>query len=441
MAEMKLKKRWPRYIRIAGALLFLALSVFAFSGYGPACARIFHVQFGPALMRCLAAFSFGALASALVIALVSILFGRFYCAVFCPLGILQDAAGSLSRRKGKTVPNCARTRYAVAGLTYGLLIGGWSAGFLLLDPYSNFGRAFGSFSAGALALPVIVILLAIWKKRLYCTTICPVGALLGLLAKKSVFRLAVRENCVKCGLCVKNCPSGCIDIDSGTLDNERCIRCLNCVSLCPRGSIGFVRTPLKREVAFDASRRAFLVRGGILLAGAASGFALARAGIGKWTAWAAARVRIFPPGAGDPARFAARCTACQLCTVNCPAKIIVPAPGGDGPVSLDLTRGACRIGCTRCSGVCPTGALLPLTPEEKRRTKIGQAVFDPEKCIGCGKCVEACPVKAVVPDDETGALKADPAKCIGCGACRSICPAEGKAIRIEGVEKQILLNG
>lgn len=432
-----MKKRWPRYIRIAGALLFLALSVFAFSGYGPRCARIFHVQFGPALMRSLAAFSCGALASALGIALVTFLFGRFYCAVFCPLGILQDAAGSLFRRKGKTAPNHARTRYAVAGLTYGLLIGGWSAGFLLLDPYSNFGRAFGSFSAGALALPVIVILLAIWKKRLFCTTICPVGALLGLLAKKSVFRLTVREDCVKCGQCVKNCPSGCIDIDSGTLDNERCIRCMNCVSLCPRGSIGFVRSPLQSEPPFDASRRAFLVRGGILLTGAALGFLLGKAG-------SSARrrsLKIHPPGAGDLDRFASRCTACQLCTVNCPEKIIVPSPGGDGPVSLDLTRGACRIGCTRCSGVCPTGALLPLTPEKKRRTKIGQAIFYPSACVGCGACVEACPVQAIKPDDETGALNADPAKCIGCGACRKVCPVEGKAIWIQGVEKQILLNG
>ena len=437
MAEKKLKKNWPRYIRIAGAVLFLAASVFAFSGYGPGFARMFHLQFGPALMRCFAAFSCGALITALAIAFVTALFGRFYCAVFCPLGILQDAAGFLSRRKGKTVPNFVRTRYALAALTYGLLLGGWSAGFLLLDPYSNSGRMFGSLSAGALALPVIVVLLAIWKKRLFCTTLCPVGALLGLLAKKSVFRLAVRDGCVKCGLCVKNCPSGCIDIGSGTLDNERCVRCMNCVSLCPRESIGFVRSPLKSEAPFDASRRAFLVRSGILLTGAAVGFLLGKAGSGVRRR----SLPIHPPGAGDPDRFASRCTACQLCTVNCPEKIIVPAPGGDGPVSLDLTRGACRTGCTRCSEVCPTGALLPLTPEKKRRTKIGQALFDSAKCVGCGACVEACPVRAINPDDESGALKADPAKCIGCGACRKVCPVEGKAIRIQGVEKQILLNG
>ena len=421
--------------------MFLAVSVFVFSGCGSRLAQMFHAQFGPALMRCCAAFSAGALASVLGIALATVLFGRFYCAVFCPLGILQDLAGFLSRRKGKTVPNFIRTRYVLAALTYGFLLAGWSAGFLLLDPYSNFGRMFGPFTAGALALPVIVVLLAIWKKRLFCTTFCPVGALLGLLAKKSVFRLAIREDCVKCGLCVKNCPAGCIDIVSGTLDNERCVRCMNCVSLCPRGSIGFTRHPARREEeSFDASRRAFLVQGGILLAGTAAGFALAKAGLEKWTAWAA-RSRILPPGAGDPARFAARCTSCQLCTVSCPEKIIVAAPGGEGPVSLDLERGVCRIDCTRCSGVCPTGALRTLTQEEKRRTKIGQAVFDSEKCVGCGKCVEACPVQAIKPDDEDGALKADPAKCVGCGACRNICPAKGKAIRIEGIEKQVLLNG
>ena len=244
MAGVKMKRRWLRYVRIAGAGLVLAVSVLAFSGYSPGFARMFHGQFGPALMRCFAAFSCGALASVLGISLVTFLFGRFYCAVLCPLGILQDAAGFLSRRKGKKmVPDLMRIRYALAALTYGFLLAGWSVGFLLLDPYSNFGRMFGPFSAGALVLPMVVVILAVWKKRLFCTTFCPVGALLGLLAKKGVFRLAIREDCVKCGLCVKNCPSGCIDLVSGTLDNERCVRCMNCVSFCPRGSIGFTRTP------------------------------------------------------------------------------------------------------------------------------------------------------------------------------------------------------
>lgn len=437
MAGTKIKKQWPRLVRILAAASFIvAFCIAFFSGIG----GLFQVQFGPALMRSLSTFSLGALSAVLVIALATILFGRFYCAVFCPLGILQDLAGFLSGRKAKAVPNFLRTRYTIAALVYGLLIAGWSAGFLLLDPYSNFGRMLGAFSAGALALPVLVILLSVWKKRLFCTVVCPVGTLLGLLAKCGVFRLAIRENCVKCGKCAGSCPSGCIDIAAGKLDNERCVRCMNCVSVCPLGCIGFASPG---EVPFDATRRAFLVQTGILAAGTAVGFVLGKAGAAHWRR----RLSVLPPGAGDPDRFTARCTSCQLCTVNCPSKIIVPAPGGAGPVSLDLTRGACRFDCTRCSEVCPAGALPPLTLAEKRKTKIGQAVIDPGRCLvlleddPCGACADACPLQAIELDEETGLPRVAAARCIGCGVCRSVCRSKEKAIHIEGIEKQVRLNG
>ena len=423
----KNKRKWARADRVIGAAIFMLLSGFAFSSFGGFVAPLLHVQFGPVLMKCFAAFSFGSLAIVLGLVLITFLFGRFYCSVMCPFGILQDIIGFVSRRKAKALPNFRKTRHAIAGIVFGLLSCGWTAGFLLLDPYSNFGRMFGAFTLGGVLPLVVITALAVWKKRIYCTTVCPVGTLLGLIAKHGIFKLAITGKCVKCGKCVKSCPAGCIDIEHGTIDNERCVRCMNCVSACPLGGVNFIG-PERKTVPMDASRRKFLVAGGMLLAGAAAGIVLAKTGLGKLSE-IARRFKILPPGAGDAERFAAKCTACQLCTANCPAKIIVPAPGGDGPVSLDLSHGACQYDCNKCSQVCPTGAIRPLSLEIKQKTKIAEARFNPQKCIvfqegeSCGRCANACPVHAITLRKNGASRPVNTSLCIGCGACQEVCPA------------------
>ena len=111
-----------RKIRIGLAALFFVTMLLAFSGVCGSLAGVLPgMQFAPALMRCLTAFSAGALAAVLGIAAVTICFGRFYCAVFCPLGIFQDVIGFLSRRKSGVVPNFRRTRYLIAAVAYGML--------------------------------------------------------------------------------------------------------------------------------------------------------------------------------------------------------------------------------------------------------------------------------------------------------------------------------
>ena len=437
------KKMWIRYVRLIAAAVFLFLTGLAFSGAAAWLAPFLHVQFGPALVKCAAAFSAGALSVVLGILLVTVLFGRFYCSVFCPFGLLQDILIFLSRRKETRVPDLRKLRYGIAGIVYGLLLFGWNTGFQLLDPYSNFGRIAAVFSLGGLIMLVFIIVLATWKKRLYCTAVCPVGTLLGLAARFSVFKLAILGKCVRCGSCVRSCPAGCIDIEKGVIDNERCIRCMNCVSHCPLGGIGFA-LPRKTETKQDVSRRAFLVNGGILLGGLAVGAVWAKA-LGRVYQRAQSH-RILPPGAGDAFRFASKCTSCQLCTANCPAKIIVPAPHGDGPVSLDLSKGACQYDCNRCSQVCPTGAIMPLTLAVKRKTKIAEAKFDPQKCLVfqegtvCGKCAKACPTGAVVLRKNGTPRPVKTALCLGCGACQAVCPAPEKAMTVHVIEKQTMLE-
>ena len=125
---MKKRVSW-RVVRIIAAAVFLAVAVASFTGLAGMGAMLLHVQFGPALLKLIAAFSAGTLAAVLGIVLVTYLFGRFYCAVFCPLGILQDVIGFLSRRKAVETRNFAWLRYAVAGVVFGMLAFGWTAVF------------------------------------------------------------------------------------------------------------------------------------------------------------------------------------------------------------------------------------------------------------------------------------------------------------------------
>ena len=449
-----------RWARIAAAALFAVVFATAFLG----CftfARAMRIEFAPTLLRCVASFTFGALATLLALLLATWLFGRFYCAALCPLGIWQDAVGRLSRRQGRPEPDRPRIRYFILGFSFSALVG-WALPFMVLDPYSNAGRIVaGGFTLGGVAPFVLITALAVWKKRLYCTTFCPVGTLLGLTAARGLFRLGFTDKCVKCGACVKSCPAGCIDPAAGTLDNERCVRCLNCLSVCRLGGVEFtarrrrVETPAaepeEKPAPPDPARREFIANVFSFIEGALLGVVFTRFAaiptlVGKMTREPGTGL-ILPPGAGDEARFTMKCTACQLCTANCPAGIIVPAPGGYGPVRLDLSRGACRYDCDKCSAVCPTGALLPLGLEKKRRTKIARAKFDATRCIvcqelkKCGKCAAACKAGAIALRGKLGVPKLDIEKCIGCGACQAACPAKpDKAMTVRSVWFQQTVN-
>ena len=440
-------KRVMRRTRIVLAAAALLLSGAAFLGGGVLAARWLAVQFAPSLMRWCAAYSVGAAATVGAILLATLLFGRFYCAVICPFGILQDVIGFLSRRKGVSVPDLALLRYAVAGGVFGLFACGWTTGFLLLDPYSNFGRVLGPVSWGGMSALAAIVLLAVWKKRLFCVSLCPVGTLLGLPAKVGLFRLAIGDRCVRCGKCVKNCPAGCIDLPNRRIDNERCVRCLNCVALCPRDTVGFVRAWRRKPLDFAPARRAFLRRAAALASGLAAGAVLARTGLERLGKGLGRRTGILPPGAGDEAHFAAKCTGCQLCTRNCPAHIIVPASGGDGPVQLDLARGSCRFDCRNCSQVCPTGAIKPLTLRDKQRLRIAEARFNPQTCIvfqndePCGRCAAACPTGAIRLRKNGTPRPVNRKLCIGCGACQAVCPAPAKAMTVHAVERQTPMEG
>ena len=452
----------PRRIRIVVAVVVFIIMALGFAGKLPLLP-----QLGPAILRLIATGALTAAAWVFGFVALTFLFGRFYCAVLCPLGMLQDFIVWLSRRKGATRKNLPLLRYTILVSTTGLLAAGSVIGAKLIEPFSLFGRFYaglvlpvlaktgrkhglwiidgdyGSTSAGLAAGAVVLIVLiglVLWKNRLFCTSICPVGTLLGLLAKFGLFKLEVDPtSCVHCGACAKVCPAGCLDGKTGALDNERCLRCLNCLAACPRHSIRWSRKPhpasantaLSSSEAADKPRRRFLVG---LAATLLASWGLGRLAKPHGLAKIPTQPGIYPPGAGSPERFASKCTACFLCVANCKGNVLHTPDSTNPLVHLDYKSGMCEFNCNNCSQICPTGAIRPLTLEKKKRCRIGLAVLHKTRCIAivegihCGACAEQCPTGALRMVDEAGfpcpIPKLNEDLCIGCGNCSYPCPVQ-----------------
>ena len=108
---------------------------------------------------------------------------------------------------------------------------------------------------------------------------------------------------------------------------------------------------------------------------------------------------------------------------------------------MDYSASYCTYECVICGNVCPTGAILPVSIEDKKTLQIGKTTFIKENCIvetektECGACAEHCPTKAVkmVPYNKLHIPEIKNEYCVGCGACEHACPTiPYKAIYVEG---------
>ena len=521
-----MKQKHLKTIRIAVAAVMFVL----FFCVGIGVSRLNAVlvtQFGPGLMSLASAFFVDTLAAVVLIVLVTLLFGRIYCSVLCPLGILQDGIAFLAQRiKGKAHRRYRflDTRPVKYGVFLFVLILG-AAGVMLpliaLLPSSNFFTivsnvflkffnlilellaraaqgvaengslahfkvAHGPGSPGwyesvippvaafgfSLGVFLIVAALAAWRGRIYCNTLCPVGAVLSLIGRKPLYRIALSQDmCVCCGMCEAACKGGAIDSKKKSVLAENCVMCFNCIPACKRGCVKLEKRP--KMAAFNLSRRHFIGAAGGVVAGAGAAVIVHK--LETALPPKPSREPAMPPGAGNAKRFHEKCVGCGICIRECEGKVLVPAVGQYGlegfmqPV-VDYSRGSCVYTCNRCSNVCPPNALLPLSLAEKQRTRIGVASVNIFVCIGCGICAEKCPAKAIgmgstapVIMTESGLQvvtenhgpepsihpKRDPVRrvacvnrdsCIGCGVCQHVCPLPSPAITVSGVSEQILVK-
>ena len=414
-------------IRLVSGAILLILFIAGITGlFLPL--KIFDLQFGALAQRVFVDFSLVTLAIFCVLILITALSGRFYCSLLCPLGLMQEFFALIIKKKNKKTADYP-FKYFLAAAAFGMLTG--SSALLLrhLEPYTLFGSAFTLSAYGISALAVIFVLV-FFKNRFFCTNICPAGAVLGLISKFSPYKIQInKDKCVSCGMCEKNCPSGCIDSKEKTLNNSTCIRCLKCLDICPKGGITLKKVQ-KEEVKFSPERRRVIIgTAAVIFFGAMvkTGLALKDKIAHKL------KNIILPPGAVSEERFINKCYNCNLCVKNCPNKIIKKADENFNAVHIDYSNGFCKYDCNICSQICPAGAIKRISKEEKQKTRIAMAMINTEKCAQCGKCAIACPTHAIINEEgKPPVLNAQ--KCIGCGACKNACPSG--AIEIYSIKEQ-----
>jgi ferredoxin-type protein NapF len=295
------------------------------------------------------------------------------------------------------------------------------------------------------AITSVFILVMAWKRgRLFCNAICPVGTLLGLISRLSLFRLSIRDSaCTHCGACVRSCKAQCIQPKTLEVDVSRCILCFNCLNACSQDAFHWEKPGLFPAVSNNFSnegRRKFFRQASLVL--------LSAPVISTISSHPRLSRPTTPPGSFSRKHFSARCTACHLCVAACPTKVLQPSfleYGLSGMLQpkMDFRASFCNYECVLCTQVCPTGALLPLTQIQKKATQLARVKFDKELCIvitkgtACGACSEHCPTKAVSMVAYSGKLslpQLEPSICVGCGACEFACPVDPRAIWLEALE-------
>ncbi|MEA3365861.1 MAG: 4Fe-4S binding protein [Candidatus Hydrogenedentes bacterium] len=306
-----------------------------------------------------------------------------------------------------------------------------------------------------LALFMAIVLLNLVRPRFWCRYLCPLGALLGLFARRPLLLHLVRrdEACNDCGLCTIGCQGLAAPGFSNQWISSECLVCWNCVNKCNFDALNFkIESPFRKRpiVGPDLGRRATI---GAAAGGLASLFLFRSTPQAQGKTYNPALIR--PPGAREEHEFLARCVHCGLCMKVCPTNALQPTTfeaGLEGVWTPMLVPkiGYCEYECNLCGQVCPTQAIQPLLLEEKKKVRIGLATIDTTRCIpyayerNCIVCEEHCPVpgKAIYTVDKEITTRSgekivvkqphvDPNKCIGCGICESKCPfADKPAIRV-----------
>ena len=476
-----------RKIRITIASLFFGLITLMFLDF----TGVIHLYLGwMAKIQLLPAIMAMNVGIVVVLLLLTFIFGRFYCSIICPLGVMQDIfsyfGGKVWKRRFHYVKNRKWLRFSVAVVFVLMMVLGLNAIAVLIAPYSAYGRiatyifqpiymglnnicaffaerwnsyAFyhvdvwvksGIMLVVAIVTFVLIGFLAFRYGRVWCNNICPVGSLLGLISNYSLFRMQIdASKCVGCTLCARQCKASCINPKTHEIDASRCVGCMDCLDNCTHGAISYsFRKKKKTSDEVDSSKRKFIITSAVVGAGMAveaqekkvdGGMAII-----EDKKVMKRNTPLKPAGAISLKNFSNNCTSCQLCVSECPNQVLRP--------SMDLKtfmqpemgfeKGYCRPECTRCSEVCPAGAIIKIDRAEKSGIRIGHAVWVRENClmpqgVSCGLCERNCPAGAIIlVDDAKSGFKipsVNESYCIGCGKCENLCPVRPfSAIYVEG---------
>jgi len=141
---------------------------------------------------------------------LTVLFGRSFCAAVCPLGAIQDV---VVIRPLKLPAWLAHSLGLLAWVYLALAVMLAAIGSMFVicqyDPFVALFRLEGS--GNMLLLGASFLVLGVFVARPYCRFLCPYGAILRLLSVASWRRVTITpDECVQCRLCEDSCPFGAI---------------------------------------------------------------------------------------------------------------------------------------------------------------------------------------------------------------------------------------
>jgi len=427
---------------------------------------------------------------------LTLLFGRCFCSWVCPLGTLIDGSGHFIK-PGKAFVRLPYLKYVILIIVlissvFGVQVLGFVDPFSLLvrgmvfsiDPIINylvslvfdsvytmgpavlsdyteplyeglktfvlpFKQSFFYLSFLSFFLLIFIFIMEVFGKRFWCRNLCPLGGLLALISRISIFKRIPVKACKNCNLCETKCRMDAFDKDHRFLFEE-CNLCMDCLEFCPDQITDFKFSIPKNHGQMNINRRQMM---------AASLTGLALPVLSRTSAMSKMPYDdlIRPPGALPEIDFLASCVRCGECMKVCINNALQPlflekSLEGMFTPKLVPRLGYCEFNCTLCTQVCPTGALGRLNVKQKHAFVIGKAYFDTDKCLvyaqkkSCIVCEEHCPThdkaikfNEIKTRDFQGnfiVLKQPYVKeelCIGCGICEHICPVQGRsAIRVVG---------
>jgi len=441
----------------------------------------------------------------IIVLIVSLFSGRFFCGWICPLGTTIDIGDKL-------IPSlCARERashkwkyiifislltlslfgVSVSGLLDPLCIAQRSY-VLLIYPFLNLiirnflevlyyipfikevGREFSDlllnwklltseqvFYSGHIFIFFIfagILLLSLKSQRYWCKNLCPLGAMIGIFSYFSILGRNVSDKCNLCGKCQVDCKMNAIENAGKNTLRHECIECFNCQYICPEKAISFNLLKKKSKEKKEESAhipvrttknlpsrgftRRDIIKGGVLGVIAVPVLRLDPLRKIEYP------YLLRPPGSIEEKLFKDTCIRCGTCMKVCPTNAIQPSVFEAGTDNLWTPKivpriGYCAYDCNLCGQVCPTEAIKYLEIKEKKKTQIGLACINTNRCIpyirneNCMVCEEMCPVsdkaikarKRIVMvngfEKEIQRPYIDPELCIGCGICENKCPVRG----------------